>query len=458
MNQFLNKIGDIIVAASDFVCGYPLFILLVGGGLFFLIYSRFIPFRGFKYAIDSLKHSEMGNQGQISSFEALATTIAATVGMGNIAGVAIALSIGGPGAIFWMWVSAILGMSTKFFEGTLSVLYKGKDSNGELQGGTMYMITEGLGKKFKPLAIFFALSGLIGTACFMQSNQLTEAYLTVFPVDGNQHIVKLLSGTIICILVSIVVLGGIKRIAKVASKLTPLMVVLYFLLVFYIICTHLESIPGVFASIFKGAFTIKAGVGGGIGGLIAIALTGIRRAALVNEAGVGTASIMHGASKNKEPIREGLVAMLGPSIDSGLVCTLTAIAILIQSDLIPQGGMNSVEGLRVAITTFDASMPGVGKYLLLIIVTIFAFSTMFSYSFYGQKCTGFIFGAKYEKYYVYYFLATLILAAVVPLKAIVSLVDLSYGLMAFPTMITMFILAPKAKALMNEFFNANKKK
>lgn len=460
MSDILTSVGQVITAISDFVCGYPLFILLVGGGLFFLIYSGFVPLRYYGRAIKSLKSNDSKAEGQISSFEALASTIAATVGMGNIAGVAIALSIGGPGAIFWMWVSSILGMATKFFEGTLSVMYKGKDDTGEVQGGPMYMIISGLGANWKPLAVFFSIFGLIGTLCIMQANQFTEAITSVFfTPEQNTVSLRFIIGVIICIIVACVILGGISRISKVATKVVPAMVIMYFLLVLYIILTNLEDVPGVFGAIFSDAFTVKAGVGGGIGALVSIALIGIRRAALVNEAGVGTASMMHGASKNNEPVREGLVAMIGPSIDSGLVCTLTAIAILIQRDVLPLGDgiSGSIAGLSVALQAFDASIPGVGKYLLLLMLFFFAFSTMFSYSYYGQKCTGFLFGAKYSKYYNIFFLVMLVVAAVIPLKAAVGLIDLAYALMAFPTMFTLVMLAPKVKAAMKVYFAKDKK-
>ncbi len=455
MSEILNSISLGITAVSDFVCGYPLFILLVGGGLFFFIYSGFVPLKYYGKAIKSLKSEDDKAEGQISSFEALASAIAATVGMGNIAGVAIALSIGGPGSIFWMWVSSLLGMATKFFEGTLAVMYKGKDDTGEVQGGPMYMIVSGLGPKWKPMAIFFSIFGLIGTLCIMQANQFTEAITSIFfTPEQNTLSLRFIIGMIICVIVACVILGGIKRISKVATKVVPAMVIMYFLLVMYIILTNLGEVPGVFKAIFTDALTVKAGVGGGIGALVSVALIGIRRAALVNEAGVGTASMMHGASKNNEPVREGLVAMIGPSIDSGLVCTLTALAILIQRDVLTLGDgiSGSIAGLSVALQAFDASIPGVGKYLLLIMLFFFAFSTMFSYSYYGQKCTGYLFGARYSKYYNYFFLIMLVVAAMIPLKAAVGLIDLAYALMAFPTMITLFMLAPKVKAAMKIYF------
>lgn len=447
MNNFWNHIDTGITAVSDFVCGYPLFFLLIGGGLFFLIYSGFVPFRFYVRALKSLNKKDDTEPGQISSFEALTSAIAATVGMGNIAGVAIALTMGGPGAIFWMWVSAAVGMATKFFEGTLAIMYKGKDSAGEVQGGPMYMITTGLGKKWKPMAVFFSVFGLIGTLCIMQANQLTEAVTTVFTTPAgieNTLWLRFIIGVVICLIVSVVVLGGIQRIAKISSKVVPLMVGMYFLLVFYIILTNLSVVPDVFAQIFEGAFNFRAGVGG----LIGVAIIGARRAALVNEAGVGTASMMHGASKNKEPVREGLVAMIGPSIDSGLVCTLTAVAILIAGEYDVEG----VKGLEIAIKAFESAIPGYGGYLLMLMVFIFAFSTMFSYSYYGVKCTGYLFGAHNAKYYNYFFLIMLIVAAMIPLKAAVGLIDLAYALMALPTMITLFILAPKVRAAQKKYF------
>lgn len=453
MSDFFAGLGTGITTVSDFVCGYPLFFLLIGGGLFFLIYSGFIPFRYYIKALKSVNQKDDSEPGQISSFEALTSAIAATVGMGNIAGVAIALTMGGPGAIFWMWVSAAVGMATKFFEGSLTIMYKGKDSAGEIQGGPMYMITKGLGEKWKPMAVFFSIFGLIGTLCVMQSNQLTEAVTTIFTTPAgieNTLMLRFIIGTVICLIVSVVVLGGIQRIAKISAKIVPLMVGMYFLLVFYIIITNLGAVPGVFASIFEGAFNFQAGLGGFIG----VAIIGARRAALVNEAGVGTAAMMHGASKNKEPIREGLIAMIGPSIDSGLVCTLTALAILINGNYEVEG----VKGLEIAIKSFEASIPGYGGYLLMVMVLIFAFSTMFSYSYYGVKCTGYLFGAKNAKYYNYFFLLMLIVAAMIPLQAAVGLIDLAYALMALPTMITLFILAPKVKAAQKIYFAKERNK
>ncbi len=453
MESVWQSISEGIVNFSNWIWGMPLFLLLIGGGLYFLIYSGFVPFRYYISALKSLKAKDNDAPGQISSFEALTSAIAATVGMGNISGVAVAITMGGPGAIFWMWVSAVVGMATKFFEGTLTIMYKGKDSAGVLQGGPMYMITEGLGKKWKPMAIFFSIFGLIGTLCLMQANQLTEAITTVFTTPAgieNTFTLRLILGIIITLIVSAVVLGGIERISKVSSRVVPAMVAMYFVLVTYIVLTNIPVIPDVFASIFSGAFEFKAGLGGLAGSAIVI---GARRAAFVNEAGVGTASMMHGASKNSEPVREGLVAMIGPSIDSGLVCTLTALAVLING----QYEVSQIQGIQMAMNSFEASIPGIGHYLLMFIVLFFAFSTMFSYSYYGVKCTNFLFGAKYASYYNYFFLVMLIVGSVISLDAVVGIIDSAYALMAIPTMITLLLLSPKVKKEMNIYFQKHRK-
>jgi len=457
MENILNQLSDWIVAASDAVCGYPEFFLLIGGGLFLFLYSGAVSVRRLPWALRALRSKQAAQSGkatgQISSVQALLSAIAATVGMGNIAGVAIALSVGGPGTIFWMWVSALVGMSTKFFEGTLSIMYKGKDSSGEVQGGPMYIITEGLGKRWKPLAVAFAVFGLVGTLCFMQANQLVESVTTVFTTPmGIENTVTLraIMGVVMVIIVGAVILGGIKRIALIASRIVPVMVVLYLILVLVIMALNYRAIPSVFASIFEGAFSLKAG----FGAFAFVALTGARRAAFVNEAGVGTASMMHGASRNTDAVREGLIAMIAPAIDSGIVCTLTSIPILIAGNYV---GLSDPKGLYVALGAWGQLLPGIGQFLLMIIVFFFAFSTMFSYSYYGQKCTNYLFGAKNVKWYNYYYLAMIVVAAVIPLKTMVSIMDLAFALMALCTMFTIIALSPRVKTLARDYFNQDKR-
>lgn len=374
------------------------------------------------------------------------SAIAATVGMGNIAGVAIAVAIGGPGVVFWMWVSAMVGMTTKFFEGSLAIMYRGKDTAGEVQGGTMYMITEGLGKQWRPLAIAFTIFGMVGTLCFMQANQLTESIITVSGMEST-FTTKFTIGVVMALVVSFVILGGIKRIAKAAARIVPIMVVLYFLMVLAVVVLHYQHVPAVFASIFKGAFSLEAG----FGAFVFVALTGAKRAAFVNEAGVGTASMMHGASKNNQPVREGLIAMLGPLIDSGIVCTLTSIPIIMASQSVDGFALAKDAGLANALGAFNSLLP-YGQYLLMAIVFFFAFSTMFSYSYYGLKCTNYLFGANNAKYYNYYYLVMIVVAAVIKLNLLVGIMDLAFAGMAVCTMFTLIRLAPKVKAQMRIYF------
>lgn len=452
MINFFETLRSGIVSISDFVCGYPLFILLIGGGLFLFIYSGAVPLRRIKWSLDALRTKNAGNkgEGEISSFQALMSSICSTVGMGNIAGVAIAISIGGPGAIFWMWVSALLGMATKFFEGTLAIMYKGRDKEGNIHGGPMYMLTEGLGKKFRPMAIFFAVFGMIGTLCFMQANQLTESFITVLDAPDTFKF-RLITGLIMGAVVSIVVLGGIKRISKIATKVVPVMVGLYFLFVFIIIVMNIELLPKVFYNIVSEAFNFEAG----FGALAYIALTGARRAMYVNEAGVGTASLMHGASRNDEPVREGLIAMIGPAIDSGLVCTLTSIPILMAMQVSPIE-VEGVKGLYIALNSFETMLPGWGQYALLVIVFIFALTTMFSYSYYGTECAGYLFGYKNGKYYDYFYLFMIVVACVISLDMVVSIMDLAFALMAIPTMFALLTLSPRVKREAKKYFSTHK--
>ncbi len=452
MSNFFDKLGEWIIWLSDTLCNYPEFLLLIGGGLFLFCYSGAVSIRRLPQAIKALTAKQTADsgkaEGQISSVQALLSAIAATVGMGNIAGVAIALSLGGPGVIFWMWVSALVGMSTKFFEGTLSIMYKGQDDKGEAQGGPMYIITKGLGEKWKPMAVAFSIFGLIGTLCFMQANQLVESVTTVFTTPmgiENTPMLRFIMGLVMVVIVGGVILGGIKRIAKFASSIVPTMVIIYLAMVIVIMVMNYKAIPGVFASIFEEAFSLKAG----FGAMVGVAVIGARRAAFVNEAGVGTASMMHGASKNPEPVREGLIAMLGPAIDSGLVCTLTAIPILIAGNYV---GLDDPKGLYVALGAWGQLLPHVGHILLMIIVFFFAFSTMFSYSYYGQKCTSYLLGADRGKYYNYFYLAMIVVAAVVPLKVVVGVMDLAFFFMACCTMTTIIALSPKAKKAAREYF------
>lgn len=447
----LDKLGQYLTGIADTVCGYPLFITLIGGGLLLFFGSGMVSLRRLPDALHVLRRKQStSSSGEISSVQALLSVVAATVGMGNIAGVAIALVMGGPGAIFWMWVSAIVGMSTKYHEGVLAIRYRSFDNAGRPYGGTMHIIRNGLSKRWWPMARFFAVAGMFGTLCIMNANQLTEAAVSTVgsltQVNSPLHL-KLVIGFAIATVVTVVVVGGVRRIATVASVLVPFMVGAYFVMVLYIILTHLPAVPGVFVSIFSEAFSLKAGWGA----LAGVAIIGARRAALVNDAGVGTASIMHGTSANREPVREGLVAMLGPAIDSGFVCTLTAVAILLCGDI---SNVEGVKGLSVAMDAFDSAIPG-GRYMLMGIVTCFAMSSMFSYSFYGRRCAHYLFGEKGERGYTAFFISTLVVFSVISLDAAVGLCDLFYACMAFPTMITLILLRGKVRELTRSYFHTS---
>lgn len=435
---------------ADAVCGYPLFIALIGGGLFLFIYSGMVSVRRLPQALGALRRSRSRKSGGsgISSAQALVSVVAATVGMGNIAGVAIALAMGGPGAVFWMWVSALVGMSTKFHEGVLAVHLRTRRPDGTPVGGTMHIIEQGLGRRWRPLAVTFAVAGMFGTLCILNANQLTEALATTAAsagLAGRSDMLNLAIGCVIAATVALVTLGGIRRIAAVATWLVPVMVGAYFLMVAYIIATHIAEVPTVIASIFREAFSLQAGWGA----LAGVAIIGARRAALVNDAGVGTATIMHSTSRNDSPVDEGLVAMLGPAIDSGLVCTLTAMAILLAA---PPEAMQG-QGLGIALAAFGSAIPA-GGYLLTAIVTCFAMSSMFTYSFYGSSCARYLMGERGAKVYTWVFVLSLVLFAVVPLGAAVSMCDLFYALMAFPTMAALIMLRRTVRSLTRQRFGS----
>lgn len=434
MEQFDQLIADFASA----VWGLPLLIILIIGGLYLLILSRFLPFRFIGHAIQVLrgKYDDPNDPGQISHFQALTTALSATVGMGNIAGVAVAISIGGPGAVFWMWVSAVIGMSTKFFTSTLAIMYRGKDSNGDLQGGPMYFIVEGLGKSWKPLAIMFSICGLVGALPVFNVNQLTQAVNDILLVPNGIEVgfsSNLIIGFVLVAITSVVILGGLNRISKTAAKLVPSMVLLYFVLVLIILGVNIEVVPKYLSMIFTDAFAAdnysgEPFLGGILGALI---LLGIRRGAFSNEAGIGTAPMAHGAAKTDEPVREGLVAMLGPAIDTLVVCTLTALTILVTG----VWQSSDANGVSLTASAFESSIPFYGKYLLLLCIAVFSISSLFSYSYYGTKCMSFLLGAHNKHYYNYIYIISIILGATTSLSMMINLIDGFFGLMAIPTMI-----------------------
>ena len=438
----------------DIGADIPIVVLwLVFGALFFTFRMKFINFRGFKHALSLVRgdYDDPEDKGEVSHFQALTTALSATVGLGNIAGVAIAISVGGPGATFWMIVAGLLGMSSKFVECTLGVKYRKFDANGEVSGGPMYYLRDGLAKYKMPifgkfLAVMFAvlcIGGSFGGGNMFQANQAYAQLSGQFPVlAGNGP----LFGLILAFLVGVVIIGGIKSIANVTEKIVPLMALLYVGTALIIILINISEVGNVFVLIFNGAFAPDAAFGGVIGVLI----QGFRRAAFSNEAGVGSAAIAHSAAKTKEPVSEGIVSLLEPFIDTVVICTMTALVIIFT-------GMYNVDGLEGAQMTSKAfgSVFSWFPYLLVIAIFLFAFSTMISWSYYGLKSWEFLFGkSKLSEYsYKFIFLLFIIVGSSVKLGAVLDFSDMMILAMAFPNIIGLLILSKEVKIDLNSYLN-----
>ena len=429
--------------AVDYAWGMPLVILLVSAGIYFTLAGRFVPFRRLKHAIAILrgKFDDPKDPGEISHFQALSSALSATIGMGNIAGVAIAVTLGGPGAIFWMWVAGLVGMSTKFFTCTLATMYRKKDENGVDQGGPMYFIEVGLGKYFKPLAIIFAVFGMVGCLPLFQVNQLSGL------LNNDWGLSRSITGIICMISVGIVILGGIVRVGKVTSKIVPAMFILYLVSGLYVVFSNWDMVPLIFKSIFSQAFGGQALIGGGTGvAFREVIVTGIKRAAFSNEAGIGTAPMAHGAAKTDEPVREGLIAMLGPFLDTNIVCTITALVIL------STGVPTTDDGVVMTVNAFEKAMPGLGRYIMTLVIVLFSISTMISYSYYSLKCAKYLFGYKIGDKYKYIFIISLFFAAIWSQDTVINMLDTSFAMMAFPTLIGTLLLSPKVISATKDYF------
>ncbi|MBD3218764.1 MAG: amino acid carrier protein [candidate division Zixibacteria bacterium] len=418
-------------------------VLLISAGVYFTLVGRFIPFRYLKHAVNILrgKYDDPDDPGEINHFQALSSALSATIGMGNISGVAIGITIGGPGAIFWMWVAGIVGMSTKYFTCTLACLYRKKDERGIDQGGPMYYIEVGLGKYFKPLAIMFAICGMVGCLALFQVNQLSGL------LENDWGINKLYTGLVCMIAVGIVILGGIVRVGQVTSRIVPVMFLIYVISAMYIILCNASIIPGLFNSIVTSAFGGEALIGGGTAIVFKeVLINGIKRAAFSNEAGIGTAPMAHGAAKTKEPVREGLIAMMGPFLDTNLVCTMTALVIL------ATGALPQEDGVVMTVNAFEHGMPGMGRYMMTLIIIMFSISTMISYSYYSLKCSRYLFGYKFGSYYIYVYILSLPLAAIWSQDIVINLLDTSFALMAIPTLIGALLLSPNVIRASRDYF------
>ena len=445
----MDTINDFIANALPYT-EWPMFLLLIGGGLFLVFYSKLMPYRFFGHAIaiTAGKYDNSNSKGEVSSFQALSAAVAATVGLGNISGVAIAIHDGGPGVVFWIWMTALIGMCIKFYSCSLAIMYRGTDSDGKLQGGPMYYITKGLGEKARPLAIFFAICGLFGFLGVFTANQFTETFMSV--VEPGSNIIEMSDenwkwtiGLILAIITSFVIFGGLTKIAKVASAIVPFMVAVYLIAVIAVMAMNSSQIFPALKMIFTEAWNFKSLATGGFWGLVII---GVRRAMFSNEAGLGSAPMYHGQSKNDEPIREGLVAMLGPFIDTILVCTFTAIVIILSGAYLEDSS-----GIVMTLSAFERTLLGWGDILLMVIVTAFALSTLFTYSYYGVKSLSFLTNAKIGKLYNWYFVIMIVFAAVASLELVKNLIDLSYALMVIPNMIAVLLLAPKVNVELKKY-------
>ena len=455
----LQKLENFLNAWADLMWSTPLVILLVGGGLFFMIYSRFRPYRYFGHAVALLsgKFSDSKDPGHIPHSHALSTALSGTLGLGNIAGVAIAITIGGPGAIFWMWITAIVGVSTKFFTASLAVMFRGKDSDGVLQGGPMYVITQGMGRRWYPLAALFSLACVVGALPIFQANQFIQLLRDVVALPmglatiDNHFIFDLGASSVVAVLVAIVVAGRIERIGRLTVRLVPSMVALYLYITASVLYTFASDIPSIFLLIITDAFTGEAVAGGSLATVI---LIGVRRGAFSNEAGIGTESMAHGAAKTQEPIREGIVAMVGPVIDTLIVCTCTALMILLTG---VWQNAEGAEGVTLTVRAVEQVFPILGPYFLLVMVGLLSFSTMVTMWFYGTKCAGFLIGAHRQHYYTPVYLILLLVGSVVSLDVVNGLILATFATMAIPTMISALYLAPKVNNAADIYFSKLKK-
>lgn len=445
------NIASLLNQFAGMVWGLPLVISLVGVGIGFTWYTSGVQFRQFRHSLQCIfgKFDKPSDPGEITHFQALSAALSATIGLGNIAGVAIAIHTGGPGAVFWMWVTGLVGMATKFVSCSLAVMFRLHHKDGSISGGPMYYIELGLGKKWKPLATAFAFFGIIasfGIGNMFQSNQAAAILL------GNFAIPKPITGLVLAVLVSSVIIGGIKRIGQVAAKLVPGMCVIYLLGALYVLAINITEIPGLFYTILHDAFTGTAAIGG-IAGIAfkEVVIQGVRRACFSNEAGLGSAPIVHAAARTNEPIREGTVAMIGPFIDTIVVCSITAFVILITG-----AWTQDLNGIQLASFAFDSAVDGFGKYFITFGVSLFAFSTMISWSYYGEKCSEYLFGEGAILKFKVVFVVFTFIGAVWKLGAVLDFSDAMAGLMAIPNLIAMVMLVRKVLSASEDYFSRMK--
>ena len=440
----MEQVNDILGVISDFVWGWPMAMILLSAGLILTLRTVFVQIRGFAHGVGIAtgKYDDPAHKGQLTHFQALSAALSATIGIGNIAGVAIALYWGGPGAIFWMWVTAFFGMAIKYTECMLAIRHRKVEPDGNIRGGPMYFIELGMHKYFKPLAYMFAFCTAVaafGAGNMVQSNTMAHSLLDALNISAeNEVMVRWIIGFIVATLVGIVIIGGIKRIGRVASYLVPFMSVVYVISALIIIFINSDQIIPAFQMIFHHAFHPIAVVGGSASGAtVWMTFTwGLRRGLFSNEAGQGSAAMAHSTAKVEEPVREGLVAMLGPFIDTLVICTMTALVIITTG--VWDCGIN---GAPLTMHAFNQALPIYGTWMVVVGIMLFAFSTVVAWSYYGEKGIEYLGGKKAKLPYKWVYVIFTLLGARFDLKAVWSYADTANGLMAVPNLIALVALS-----------------
>ncbi len=457
----LNAIETINTAVNNFIWGVPAMVCIIGVGLYLSIRTGFLQIRKFPYAIRTtigrMFRKKDASDGAITPFQAVCTALAATVGTGNIAGVAGALAIGGPGAVFWMWVSALLGMCTKFSEVTLAVHFRETNADGELVGGPMYYIKNGLPKCWHWLAYLFAAFGVLtvfGTGNATQVNTITTAInsaLTNYGLLNPEQVStsNLIIGIVITILIAMILLGGIKRIGQVTEKLVPFMALLYIVLAFGVVLLNINVVPSVFASIIEGAFNPSAVTGGVVGSLFLSMKKGVSRGIFSNEAGLGTGSIAHACADTRKPVKQGMFGIFEVFTDTILICTLTALVILCSQVPVAYG---QAAGAELTIQGFTSTYGNWVSIFTAIAMCCFAFSTILGWGLYGARCIEFLFSSKVTKPFMVAYSLVAILGATADLGLMWNIAETFNGLMAIPNLIALFLLSGTVVKLTKDYF------
>ncbi|MCB1701373.1 MAG: sodium:alanine symporter family protein [Pseudomonadales bacterium] len=437
---------ELITTINSWAWGAPMLVLLLGTGLYLSVGLRFLTIRKIPVALRLLLQGRAGKgEGDISPFNALMTSLSATIGTGNIAGVATAVALGGPGALFWMWITALLGMATKYAEAVCAVRFREQDARGNYSGGPMYYIRNGLHKRWHWLAYVFALFGSLagfGIANTVQSNSVAEVLQDTFAIP------PLATGLVLMLLVGAVVLGGIKRIAGVASYLVPMMALSYILMSLVVIITHLGALPGAIVTIIESAMNGTAAAGGFAGASVWAALRfGVARGVFSNEAGLGSAPIAHAAARTNQPVQQGMIAMLGTFIDTLVVCTMTGLVIVIM-DVWPTG----VSGASLTSMAFSNAFPG-GEYVVALGLCLFAFTTMIGWSFYGERCAVFLLGTRSITPFRIAWVIAIPVGTLVELDLVWLIADTLNAFMAIPNLIALGLLSPLVFRISRDYFN-----